>query len=135
MLKKIARRILKNEIEKLKQEKETLSKEHRDLINKYAKMEYEHTEQIKSIKEKLKTTEEVSKNLSAENEIMRKYYRLDSEPTDEEKIKIRIDLRIHELEMQIIKDRMESLECARTFTSLSTLPYQGMFAPVPWGYR
>lgn len=135
MLKKIARRILKNEIEKLKQENETLSKEHWDLINKHAEMEHEHIKQIKSIKEKLKTTEEVSKNLSAENEIMRKYYRLDSEPTDEEKIKIRIDLRIHELEMQIIKDRMESLECSRTFMSLSAPPYQYIPAPVPWGYR
>lgn len=33
MLKKIARKILKNEIEKLKQENETLSKEHWDLID------------------------------------------------------------------------------------------------------
>ena len=108
MLKKIARRVLKNEIEKLKQENEILSKEHWDSINKHADKEYELTRQIELIKEKLKTTEEASKNLSAENEIMRKYYRLDSEPTDEEKIKIRIDLRIHELEMQIIKERIES---------------------------
>lgn len=115
MLKKIARKILKNEIDKLKQENETLSKEHFDLINKYANRECEFTKQIESIKEKSKTIEEASKNLSAENEIMRKYYRLDSEPTDEEKIKIRIDLRIHELEMQIIKERIESLEHSRTF--------------------
>ena len=126
MLKKIARRVLKNEIEKLKQENEILSKEHWDSINKHADKEYELTRQIELIKEKLKTTEEASKNLSAENEIMRKYYRLDSEPTDEEKIKIRIDLRIHELEMQIIKERIESLERSRIFISPSTAPYSSV---------
>lgn len=133
MLKKIARRILKNEIEKLKQENEIRSKEHWDLINEHAKKEQELERQIELTKGKLKTIEEASKNLSAENEIMRKYYRLDSEPTDEEKIKIRIDLRIHELEMQIIKERIESLERSRTFISLSAAPYYSM--PVPLGYR
>ena len=133
MLKKIARRILKNEIEKLKQENETLSKEYWDSINEHAKREYEHTNQIKLLKEQLKTTEEASKNLSAENEIMRKYYRLDSEPTDYEKIKIRIDLRIHELEMQIMKERLESFERSSMFLFLGTYPYGSMLAP--WGYR
>lgn len=37
LLKKIARRILKNEIEKLKQENEIQSKEHWDSINEHAK--------------------------------------------------------------------------------------------------
>ena len=97
------------------------------------KKEHEFTRQIESTKEELKTIEEVSKNLSAENEIMRKYYRLDSEPTDEEKIKIRIDLRIHELEMQIIKERIESLERSRTLISLNTARYDS--ALVPWEYR
>lgn len=133
MLKKIARRILKNEIEKLKQENERLSKKHWDLINEHAKKEYELEEQITSIKAEMKIIEESSKNLSAENEIMKKYYRLDSEPTDEEKIKIRIDLRIHELETQIIKERIESLERARPAIFLSPDPYG--VVPVPWGYR
>lgn len=133
MLKKIARRILKNEIEKLKQENERLSKKHWDLINEHAEKERELIRQIELTKEKLKTVEEASKNLSVENEIMRKYYRLDSEPTDEEKIKIRIDLRIHELEMQIMKERIESLERSRAFISLSPVPYGSV--AVPWGYR
>ena len=133
MLKKIARRILKNEIEKLKQENEKLSKEHWDLINEHTKKEYELKSQIESIKQNLKTIEKTSEQLSAENEIMRKYYHLDSEPTDEEKIKIRIDLRIHELEMQIIKERIESLERYRVPILLSSDPYHSM--SVPWGYR
>lgn len=134
MLKKIARKILKNEIEKLKQENEIRSKEHWDLINEHAEKERELTKQIELIKGELKTIKEASKNLSAENEIMRKYYRLDSEPTDEEKIKIRIDLRIHELEMQIMKERIESLERSRAFISLGTAPYSSVLGPW-WGYR
>ena len=133
VLKKIARRILKNEIEKLKQENKILSKEHWDSINEHAKKEYELTRQIESIKEKSNIIEEALKNLSAENEIMRKYYRLDSEPTDEEKIKIRIDLRIHELEMQIIKERIESLKRIQPAIYLKPVPYDSV--PVPWGYR
>ena len=133
MFKKIAKKILKNEIEKLKQENKILSKEHWDSINEHAKKEYELTKQIESIKEELKTIEEASKNLSAENEIMRKYYHLDSEPTDEEKIKIRIDLRIHELEMQIMKERIESLKHSRASASFSPAPYYSV--PVPFGYR
>lgn len=129
MLKKIARRILKNEIEKLKQENEIRSKEHLDSINEHAKKEYELERQIELAKGELKTIKEASKNLSAENEIMKKYYHLDSEPTDEEKIKIRIDLRIHELEMQIIKERIESLERSRTFISLNTAPYGRVLVP------
>lgn len=122
---------LKNEIEKLKQENERLSKEHWNLINEHAEKEYELERQIELIKEKSKIIEEASKNLSAENEIMRKYYRLDSEPTDEEKIKIRIDLRIHELEMQIIKDRIESLERVQPIKFLSSaVPYGSV--PSPW---
>ena len=116
-------------MEKLKQEYEILSKEHWDSINEHAKKEYELARQIESIKEKSKFIEEASKNLSEENEIMRKYYRLDSEPTDEEKIKIRVDLRIHELEMQIIKERIESLKCSRTFISLPAAPYDSVLVP------
>lgn len=134
MFKKIARRILKNEIDKLKQENEMQSKEHWDSINEHTKREHELTKQIELIKGELKTAEEISKNLSAENEIMRKYYHLDSEPTDEEKIKIRIDLRIHELETQIIKERIESLERYPTFISFSTAPYSSALVPW-WGYR
>lgn len=130
MLKKIARRILKNEIEKLKQENEKLSKEHWDSIREHAEKDCELTKQIESLKEKLKTVEEVSNNLSAENEIMRKYYHLDSEPTDEEKIKIRIDLRTHDLEMQIMKERIESLERYRAPILLNAAPYNSM--PIPW---
>ena len=134
MLKKIARRILKNEIEKLKQENKTLSKEYWDSINEHAINECEHAKKECELTRQIKSIEEELKNLSAENEIMRKYYRLDSEPTDEEKIKIRIDLRIHELEMQIIKERIESLEHSRTFIFPSPTPYYpSVFGLV--GYR
>ena len=63
MLKKIARKILKNEIEKLKQEKETQSKEYWDLINEHTKKEYEHTNQIKLLKEQKKRINELEEKL------------------------------------------------------------------------
>ena len=109
ILKKIAKRILKDEINELKQE---LKKE----SDKYYESLKERTEdQAKTAKDlaDLKSCRETINQLTSENEILKKYYHLDSEPTDEEKIKIRIDLKIHDLEMQLIQERLMSLEISQ----------------------
>jgi len=109
ILKKIAKRILKDEIDELKQE---LKKE----SDKYYESLQERAEdQAKMAKDlaDLKSCHETIKQLTSENEILKKYYHLDSEPTDEEKIKIRIDLKIHDLEMQLIQERLMSLEISQ----------------------
>ena len=105
ILKKIAKRILKDEIDELKQ----AIKEERD---KYLESLRERADdQAKTAKDiaDLKSQRETIKKLTSENEILKKYYHLDSEPTDEEKIRIRIDLKIHDLEMQLIQERMMTL--------------------------
>lgn len=109
ILKKIAKRILKDEIDELKQE---LKKE----SDKYYESLQERAEdQAKTAKglADLKSCHETIKQLTNENEILKKYYHLDSEPTDEGKIKIRIDLKIHDLEMQLIQERLMSLEISQ----------------------
>jgi len=106
ILKKIAKRILKNEIDELKQ----ALKEERDKY--FESLKERANDQEKTAKDlaDLKSCHETIKQLTDENEILKKYYHLDSEPTDEEKIKIRIDLKIHDLEMQLIQERLMALE-------------------------
>ena len=106
MLKKIAKRILKDEIDELKQ----AITEARDKY--YESLKERADDQAKTVKDlaDLKSCHETIEQLTSENEILKKYYHLDSEPTDEEKIKIRIDLKIHDLEMQLIRERLMALE-------------------------
>jgi hypothetical protein len=112
ILKKIAKRILKDEINELKQ---ALEKE----SNKYYESLKEHAnDQEKTAKDlaDLKSCHETIEQLTSENEILKKYYHLDSEPTDEEKTKIRIDLKIHDLEMQLIRERLMAIEISQCTT-------------------
>ena len=112
ILKKIAKRILKDEIDELKQELKKESEKYYESLKERA------NDQAKTAKDlaDLKSCHETIKQLTSENEILKKYYHLDSEPTDEEKIKIRIDLKIHDLEMQLIQERLMALE----YNQLST---------------
>lgn len=112
ILKKIAKRILKDEIDELKQAIE----EERDKY--FESLKERANDQEKTAKDlaDLKSCHETIKQLTSENEILKKYYHLDSEPTDEEKIKIRIDLKIHDLEMQLIQERLRALDISQYTT-------------------
>ena len=112
IFKKIAKRILKDEIDELKQ----AIKEERNKY--YDSLKERADDQAKTAKdlEDLKSCHETIKQLTSENEILKKYYHLDSEPTDEEKIKIRIDLKIHDLEMQLIRERLMALEIGQQYS-------------------
>ena len=45
-------------------------------------------------------------NLSQENEIMRKYYKLNEEPSSDIQAKILADLRLHDMEFKMIQDKL-----------------------------
>ncbi len=105
MLKRIARKILKKEIEELKNNYDNARKDYVDLVNKYEAQADERIKDLQDVIDKQKAQNEAMQKLADENEILKKYYDLDSEPTDEQKTKIRIDLRIHDLEMQLIEER------------------------------
>ena len=116
ILKKIASKILKNEIDDLKQKLKKQEDEYYEVLKERANDQ----EKIEKDLENLRSKCEAIKQLTEENEMLRKYYRLDSEPTDEEKIKIRIDLKIHDLEMQIFQERLRALEYNRPQYLIST---------------
>lgn len=66
-------------------------------------------------------------NLSQENEIMRKYYKLDEEPSIEVQAKILANLRIHDMEYQRLKekiDEIKTLQYHNSFLSIANwIPY------------
>lgn len=125
ILKKIASKILKNEIDELKQKLKKQEDEYYEALKEHA------DDRAKTAKDlaDLKICRETIKQLTSENEILKKYYHLDSEPTDEEKIKIRIDLKIHDLEMQLIQTQLMALEIGQLSTR--QLYYSGMCGMLP----
>lgn len=66
-------------------------------------------------------------NLSQENEIMKKYYKLDKEPSTDVQAKVLADLRIHDMEYQQLKEKMNEIKTMQHHNSLllmtNHLPY------------
>lgn len=110
MLKWIARKILDNEIKYLEVkvnafehrdidiagEKEKLRQDYESKINELEKAK------IKSDSEKIES-EKKANELEKENEILRKYYDLDKEPSDEIKMKIHLDLELNRVKEENLK--------------------------------
>ena len=122
IIKKIANKILKTEMDELKQKIEKQRKEYYELIQERtndAAKEAKYLEEIKSKNDQIK-------KLTDENDLLKKYYHLDSEPTDQEKIQMRIDLKIHDLEMALMQERMKTFSFERP-RYLITNPYSGIY--------
>lgn len=110
MLKRIARKILDNEIKCLEAkanafehrnidiagEKEKLRQDYESKINELEKAK------IKSDSEKIESKKKANE-LEKENKILRKYYDLDKEPSDEIKTKIHIDLELNRVKEENLK--------------------------------
>lgn len=82
----------------------------------YRKAYYESCEQteelvqcINKLKASLQSKEDEINSLyhvKKENEIMKKYYKLDEEPSEEVQARIRGDLRIHDMEYKMMMDNL-----------------------------
>ena len=96
LLKKWARKILKDEFDKINAERESERKDYFDMVSKYDNYSKEMLDKNRQIT----ILEKKNEDLQARVDIMEKYYGLHEEPTTEEKIQIRIDLKIHDLELR-----------------------------------
>lgn len=108
IIKPIVKRILKSDIELYEERIRTLCIE-RDNIESNTKEKY--LSKINRLECELNKRCKVEK----ENEILRKYYALDKEPTDEIKMKIHIDLEINRLKeenlrLHIIKSLSDNMQ-------------------------
>jgi len=122
IIKKIANKILKTEIDELKQKIEEQRKENYELIQERANDAAKDAKHLEEIRSK----NNLIKKLTDENDLLKKYYHLDSEPTDQEKIQIHIDLKIHDLEMALIQERIKAFAFERP-RYLITNPYSSIY--------
>lgn len=99
-IKNIARKILIDEIVKLKENAENYERRNIELRGEMAELENKlvgKQTEINSINSEKNLAEKRTKEVEKENEMLRKYYDLDKEPSDEIKMKIHIDLEINRL--------------------------------------
>jgi len=66
----------------------------------------EENKNLKNTNDKLNTQIIDMKQLSEENQIMRKYYKADEEPSPEVQAKILADLRLHDMEFKMLQEKL-----------------------------
>ena len=110
------------EISDLKERLKNVNKELYEEIYARNKSDMEKLSQINDLETQNQKLKGEIDDLQQKIKIMEKYYDLDKEPTDEEKIKIRIDLKVHELEMEILKEKLSRIERAPLYRFITTGP-------------
>ncbi len=102
MFKWIARKILSSEIRDYEYEIDKLNSELNTCEGDIATLS-EKANKYGDLERQYKFLKEENETLRKENGVMREYYKLDEEPSDEIKTKIHIDMRIHNLEMMLLQ--------------------------------
>lgn len=71
----------------------------------------------------------IEKNkLSQENEIMKKYYKLNEEPSSDIQAKILADLRLHDMEFKMLQEKLNNCQQQLLFNQmLLSLPYYPIY--------
>lgn len=140
MLKEWARKILKDEIKKIEVYKDDLERkdiEINDLnerLNQCAKYRDDYSGENMRLRDQLKECQSKIKELEEQNAILRQYYKLDEEPSQELKDKMYLDERIREMDKELTKYRTIA-ECAKTiiqppvYVPIYANPYNGMYQP------
>lgn len=110
MLKRIARKILDNEIKCLEVKANAFEHRDIDIAREKQKLRQDYESKINELeKAKIKSdsgkieSEKKADRLEKENEILRKYYDLDKEPSDEIKMKMHIDLELNRVKEENLK--------------------------------
>ena len=105
LLKKIARKILKSEIEKMQEEIKDLRKSGIDEMTQIANSMQENVKLTDQYKNTIDELNDQIKDLKYQNDILRQYYHLDEEPSEEIQAKMHIDMRCHNLERELDRQR------------------------------
>lgn len=102
ILKKIARKILVDK-ESRKTTEDILREMYTKLKENTENKEREYKDKIQTLELDKTNMERKLEELEKENEILRQYYDLDKEPSDEIKAKMHIDLEINRLKEEMMK--------------------------------
>ena len=96
-----------------------------DTINELRK----ENNNLKNINDKLNNQLIDINTISKENEIMRKYYKLNEEPSTEIQAKVLADLRLHDMEFKILQEKIneckQKISLARVVPMIGSIPIRG----------
>lgn len=105
ILKKIAQKIMQSKIEEMQCE---INKLRNDVLNQsedWSKSLKEASDLMKKQQNEIDDLNDQIKDLKYQNDILRRYYHLDEEPSEEIQTRIRIDMRCHDLERELDHQR------------------------------
>lgn len=120
LLKKIARKIMQSKIEEMQCEINRLRKDALNQSEDWSKAFKETSDLVKKQQNTIDDLNDQIKDLKYQNDILRQYYHLDEEPSEEIQIKMRIDMRCHDLERELDHQRYIT-DISRM--AISILPY------------
>jgi len=108
----------KNKIQELEKSLSFYQKSCNELQEDINKLK-EENKNLKNINTQLNDKLIDMNSLSQENEIMRKYYKLDEDLSSDVQAKVLTDLRIHDIEYQLLKEKMDEIKTLQYHNSLS----------------
>lgn len=106
LLKKIAQKIMQSKIEEMQCEINRLRKDALNQSEDWSKTLKETSDLVKKQQNKIDDLNDQIKDLKYQNDILRQYYHLDEEPSEEIQTKMRIDMRCHDLERELDRQRV-----------------------------
>lgn len=106
LLKKIAQKIMQSKIEEMQCEINRLRKDALNQSEDWSKVLKETSDLVKKQQNKIDELNDQIKDLKYQNDILRQYYHLDEEPSEEIQTKMRIDMRCHDLERELDRQRV-----------------------------
>ena len=66
--------------------------------------------------------------LSQENEIMKKYYKLNEEPSSDVQAKVLVNLKLHDMEFKMLQEKLNNCQQQLSFNQiLLSLPYYSIY--------
>lgn len=107
LFRKVAEKIFEKEFAEFRTEIKTLKDQNEELEKRRIEHNDKYEKQLEQYTKLYQEHEHLGRRVSdleKENEILRKYYDLDKEPTDEIKVKMHIDLEINRLKEENLKN-------------------------------
>ena len=105
ILKKIAQKIMQSKIEEMQCEINRLRNDALNQSEDWSKILKETSDLVKKQQNKIDELNDQIKDLKYQNDVLRQYYHLDEEPSEEIRTRMRIDMRCHDLERELDHQR------------------------------
>lgn len=115
-----------NRIKELEELVSRLEKQCNEKDTEIQKLCNNNREVQKQCEEKYRKLMEM-KGIKEENEIMRKYYKLDEEPSPDVQAKVMADLKVHDMEQKLMLEKLDELK--RDLARCQSIPSNIVYYP------